>query len=123
MSRCRRHRSDNSRRLIKQNVKFTTTLVNTLLKLRAENWTLEGDKLKLVGKVEERCLRQTYDAGVSGSEDDAKTVKILPLRSKLALIAMFLDGLGLGEKDANTLDCCVLIRHLEGCATGFKSLL
>lgn len=60
--------------------------------------------------------------GVSGSEDDAKTVEISPLRSKLAPIAMFSDGPELGEKAANTRDCCVSIRYLEECATGFESL-
>ena len=67
--------------------------------------------------MEERCLRQTYDVGMSSSKDDAKTVEISPLRSKLALIAMFSDGLELGEKDANALDRCVLI-----CRTGTSRL-
>ena len=75
----------------------------------------------MVGKVEEKCLRQTYDAAsgrVSGSKDDAKTVEISPLRSKLASIAMFSDGPEPGWKDANARDCCASIRYLEGCATG-----
>jgi hypothetical protein len=71
--------------------------------------------------VEEKCLRQTYDAAssrVSGSEDDAKTVEISPLKSKLASIAMFSDGPELDGKDANARDCCASIRYLEGCAIG-----
>ena len=49
-------------------------------------------------------MRQTYDAAsgrVSEFEDDAKTVEISPLRSKLASIAMFSDGPELDGKDAN----------------------
>lgn len=76
--------------------------------------------MELIGKAEERCLRQTYDAApgrASESEDDAKTVEISPLRSKLASIAMSLDEQELGWKNVNARDCCVSIRYLEGCTS------